>query len=50
MSLPVLSMFLLANAAALDPASLFAAGQGVRADEAAPLYVRDRVALKTAER
>ena len=31
-------------------ASLFAAGQGVRADEAAPLYVRDRVALKTAER
>ncbi len=31
-------------------APLFAAGQGMRADEAAPLYIRDKVALKTAER
>jgi len=29
---------------------VFAAGQGVRAEEAAPLYIRDKVALKTAER
>jgi tRNA threonylcarbamoyladenosine biosynthesis protein TsaB len=31
-------------------APVFAAGQGVRAEEAAPLYIRDKVALKTAER
>lgn len=31
-------------------APLFAAGLGFRAEEAAPLYIRDRVALKTAER
>lgn len=31
-------------------APLFAAGRGIRAEEAAPLYIRDRVALKTAER
>lgn len=31
-------------------APVFAAGQGIRAEEAAPLYIRDRVALKTAER
>jgi tRNA threonylcarbamoyladenosine biosynthesis protein TsaB len=29
---------------------LFAAGHGVRAEDAAPLYIRDKVALKTAER
>ncbi len=29
---------------------VFAAGQGVRAEEATPLYIRDKVALKTAER
>lgn len=29
---------------------LFAAGRGVSAEEAAPLYIRDKVALKTAER
>lgn len=29
---------------------VFAAGSGIRADAAAPLYVRDRVALKTGER
>lgn len=31
-------------------APVFAAGQGIRAEEAAPLYIRDKVALKTAER
>lgn len=31
-------------------APVFAAGRGVRAEEAAPLYIRDKVALKTAER
>lgn len=31
-------------------APVFAAGQGVRAEEAAPLYIRDKVALKSAER
>ncbi len=31
-------------------APLFAAGRGIRAEEAAPLYIRDKVALKTAER
>ncbi|MBX3652248.1 MAG: tRNA (adenosine(37)-N6)-threonylcarbamoyltransferase complex dimerization subunit type 1 TsaB [Burkholderiales bacterium] len=31
-------------------AAVFAAGGGKRADDAAPLYVRDRVALKTSER
>ena len=31
-------------------APVFAAGQGVRAEDAAPLYIRDKVALKTAER
>ena len=31
-------------------APLFATGRGIRAEEAAPLYIRDRVALKTAER
>ncbi len=31
-------------------APLFAAGCGIRAEEAAPLYIRDKVALKTAER
>ncbi len=31
-------------------APVFAAGRGIRADAAAPLYVRDRVALKTSER
>lgn len=31
-------------------APVFAAGKGVRAEEAAPLYIRDKVALKTAER
>ncbi|RPJ47768.1 MAG: tRNA (adenosine(37)-N6)-threonylcarbamoyltransferase complex dimerization subunit type 1 TsaB [Betaproteobacteria bacterium] len=29
---------------------LFAAGQGVSAEDAVPLYIRDKVALKTAER
>ncbi len=29
---------------------VFTAGRGIRADAAAPLYIRDRVALKTAER
>ena len=31
-------------------APLFAAGRGIRAEEAAPLYIRDKVALKTVER
>jgi tRNA threonylcarbamoyladenosine biosynthesis protein TsaB len=31
-------------------APVFAAGRGIRAEEAAPLYIRDKVALKTAER
>lgn len=31
-------------------APLFASGCGVRAEDAAPLYIRDKVALKTAER
>jgi tRNA threonylcarbamoyladenosine biosynthesis protein TsaB len=31
-------------------APVFAAGQGMRAEAAAPLYIRDKVALKTAER
>jgi tRNA threonylcarbamoyladenosine biosynthesis protein TsaB len=31
-------------------APVFAAGHGIRAEEAAPLYIRDKVALKTAER
>jgi tRNA threonylcarbamoyladenosine biosynthesis protein TsaB len=31
-------------------APLFAAGQGIRAEDAAPMYIRDKVALKTAER
>ena len=31
-------------------APLFAAGRGIRAEDAAPLYIRDKVALKTAER
>ncbi len=35
---------------ALLAAPLFAAGRGIRAEDAAPLYIRDRVALKTAER
>lgn len=35
---------------ALLAVPVFAAGRGIRAEEAAPLYIRDRVALKTAER
>lgn len=31
-------------------APVFAAGRGIRAEEAAPLYIRDKVALKTVER
>jgi tRNA threonylcarbamoyladenosine biosynthesis protein TsaB len=31
-------------------APVFAAGRGIRAEDAAPLYIRDKVALKTAER
>ncbi len=31
-------------------APVFASGQGVRAENAAPLYIRDKVALKSAER
>lgn len=39
-----------ARAIAQLAAPLFAAGQGVDAADAAPLYLRDRVALKTSER
>jgi tRNA threonylcarbamoyladenosine biosynthesis protein TsaB len=40
----------LARAIAQLAAPLFAAGQGVNAAEALPLYLRDKVALKTSER
>lgn len=39
-----------ARAIALLAAPLLAAGGGVQAEAAAPLYIRDRVALKTTER
>ena len=39
-----------ARAIAALAAPLFAAGQGVDAAQAMPLYLRDKVALKTAER
>lgn len=39
-----------ASAIAVLAAALFAAGQGVDAAQAMPLYLRDKVALKTSER